>query len=86
MKSLNVKVINATGLHTRPGSAFVKLAKTFDSTVSVAKDDVYCDGKSLVKLLKMGIAEGDEIIITCEGPDEETAAQELHNFIASLQE
>jgi phosphocarrier protein HPr len=86
MKSLNVTVVNPTGLHTRPGSAFVKLAKIFESTVTVAKDEMHCDGKSLVKLLKMGIAEGAEISITCEGADEEKAVQTLHDFISNLQE
>lgn len=85
MKSLTVKVINPTGLHTRPGSAFVKLAETFESTVTVAKGEIHCDGKSLIKLLKMGIAESDEVTITCQGVDEAIAVQELHDFIAQLQ-
>ena len=39
MKEAVITVKNPTGLHTRPGTEFVQLAKSFESDVSVIKGE-----------------------------------------------
>ncbi|MBN2628207.1 MAG: HPr family phosphocarrier protein [Spirochaetales bacterium] len=86
MISREIEIVNETGLHTRPGNQFVKLAKTFESEITVRKGDREFSGKSLLKLMKIGISLGDRILITCSGEDEETALDELCRFVAALTE
>jgi len=86
MQQIELSITNPTGLHTRPGTAFVRLAKTFTCDVTIQKKDKTANAKSLVKLLQIGISQGDSVIITCEGSDETAAAEQLAQFIRELQE
>lgn len=86
MVSKKVEITNPTGLHTRPGNQFVKLAKQFESDITVAKGDKSFSAKSLMKLMKIGISQGDQIEIQCEGADEEKALEALSDFLAKLEE
>jgi len=81
-----IEIKNPTGLHTRPGTKFVRLAKTFPCDITVVKEGKEANAKSLVKLLKIGISQGDVIELTADGEDEERAAEELESFIKNLDE
>jgi phosphotransferase system HPr (HPr) family protein len=78
-------ITNASGLHTRPGNDFVKLAKQFSCSIAVSKDGKRVDGKSLLKLMKINVIQGDTISISCDGPDEEKALESLGAYLASLE-
>lgn len=86
MTSATVKVTNATGLHTRPGTQFVQLAKTFTADITLKKGDKDANAKSIVKVLKIGISQGDEICIEANGEDEEKAVAALVEFVKNLTE
>ena len=81
-----VEIINPTGLHTRPGNQFVKLAKEFEADITVTKGDKSFNAKSLMKLMKIGISQGDQIELRCDGADEEQALSKLREFLANLTE
>ena len=55
MLNATIEVTNPTGLHTRPGNQFVKLAKQFEAEITVCKGDKCFSAKSLLKLMKIGI-------------------------------
>ncbi len=86
MKEAVITVKNPTGLHTRPGTEFVQLAKTFESDITVKKGDKDGNAKSIVKVLKIGISCGDEITITASGSDEDKAIEALTSYIENLSE
>ncbi len=86
MKEITITVKNPTGLHTRPGTEFVQLAKTFESDIAVKKGDKEGNAKSIVKVLKIGISCGDEITLSASGPDEEKATDALVEYIQNLTE
>ena len=76
-----MKVTNEEGLHTRPANAFVKEVKAWESEVTLAKNGVEVPGKSLLKIMKLGIVTGDTVTLTCDGPDEEKAFDALAALI-----
>ena len=86
MKEAVITVKNPTGLHTRPGTEFVQLAKTFDSDIIVKKGEKEANAKSIVKLLKIGISCGDEITVSASGSDEDKAIASLISYIENLSE
>lgn len=86
MPATEVEIRNPTGLHTRPATAFVRLAKTFPCAVTVRKGEKSADAKSLVKLLLIGVSQGDRIELACEGPDEAEALAALTRFLDGLEE
>jgi phosphotransferase system HPr (HPr) family protein len=79
-------ITNDSGLHTRPGNDFVKMAKEFSCSVTVSKGDKTADGKSLLKLMKVNVIKGDTIVIRCDGSDEAAALNSLGTYLGSLTE
>jgi phosphotransferase system HPr (HPr) family protein len=86
MVSRDFVITNASGLHTRPGNDFVKTAKQFSCSITVSKGTKSADGKSLLKLMKVNVIQGDTISISCDGSDELTALESLGTYLASLKE
>lgn len=88
MYSAEVQIVNQTGLHARPASEFVALAGKFQSAIQVRRadeDDCY-NGKSVVMLLALGLAQGETAIISANGEDERDAVEALAALIANLEE
>ena len=80
------RLTNPSGLHTRPGNDFVKTAKQYSCDITLTKGDKSADGKSLLKLMKLDIVQGDTINICCSGSDEAEALSVLGGYITSLKE
>jgi len=76
-----VIVPNTLGIHARPATQFVKIASKFKSDVTVIKDGVEADGKSIMSLLILTATKGSKIIIRCNGPDEKKALEELVKLV-----
>jgi phosphocarrier protein len=77
-------VINATGLHARPGSDFVHEAAKFGSKVTIRRLDEEGDpvnAKSIAFVLSLGIGKGVGVELAAEGPDEKEAVDSLAAFI-----
>ncbi len=72
-----IELKNATGLHARPASLFVKEASAFDSEIKVVKDGKEYNGKSIMGILSMGAGKGDRITIEASGSDENEALEAL---------
>lgn len=72
-----VTVINDIGLHARPASLFLREAIKYSSDVVLIKDDREFNGKSIISILAMSAKKGTEIIVRCEGEDEEEALSNL---------
>jgi len=72
---------NLSGLHARPASEFVALAKTFESKVTVKRLDyenaLETNAKSIIKILAQGISVNTPIEISADGPDEQEAVEKL---------
>ncbi len=81
MKEANVILINATGLHARPASMFVKEASSYACDVTVEKDGTEYNAKSIMGILSMGAMKGDEIIVRANGEGEEAAVKALAALI-----
>ncbi len=83
----NVQIKNASGLHARPASELVALAKGFESQVLIrnAADPaaVAVNAKSIVRLLSAGLNAGANIEISAEGSDEQAAVNQLVALIKS---
>ncbi len=76
-------VINATGLHARPATELVTIAKRYQAKVRVRNGMQVADGKSLVSLLQLGAGKGTSIRVSAEGVDVEEALQALKAGIES---
>jgi phosphotransferase system HPr (HPr) family protein len=64
-----IVVTNPQGLHMRPQSLFVQLARQYPGTIAVSKGTVRADGKSQLDLMMLAAEQGAELLVEVEGPD-----------------
>lgn len=83
MKSREVVITNACGLHARPATFFIQKANCYRSSIWVEKGDRRVNAKSLLGVLSLGIAQGMTITLIADGADEETALEGLSAVINS---
>jgi len=76
-----VTVNHPEGLHARPASDFVEAALKFESRIEVRLDDKTANAKSILSLLKLGIEQGQRVVLRAEGPDAEAALSELRRIL-----
>ena len=84
MVTKQVEFINKTGLHARPASDFVMLAKKYESKITICKEGGEpVNAKSVVRLLAEGIGKGTKAELAAEGVDEAEAIEALAALVAS---
>ena len=83
MKTRDVVITNASGLHARPATFFIQKANSFKCTILVEKDDRKVNAKSLLGVLSLGIAQGMTITLIADGQDEEAALNGLVSLVDS---
>jgi phosphocarrier protein len=83
MASEKVIVCNRKGLHARASSKFVNAVAhlTDGQEVTVAKKDNVVAGDSIMGLLMLGAAKGDEITITVKGENADAALAKLVGLV-----
>lgn len=79
-------VQNPSGLHARPATAFVQKATSFPCNVNVIKGGKKVNGKSIMGLMTLAIAQGDQVTLEVDGEKEETALQELGSILEQVHE
>ncbi len=69
------------GLHARPATQFVKLAKSFASDIEIRCNGRGASAKSAVKLMLLGVKENDEATLRADGDDAADALSALSTFL-----
>lgn len=69
------------GLHARPATRFVKLAKGFESDVELVKDGKAVSAKSSVKLMLLAVKENQEVTVRANGADAIEALEALIGYL-----
>lgn len=83
MKELTLVIQNETGLHARPAKALVKLAKGFESSISVRYGEQEVNAKSMIGILKLGVRKAESITVLIDGADEDVAAAEIETAVST---
>ncbi|WP_431216356.1 HPr family phosphocarrier protein [Puia sp. P3] len=58
------------GMHARPATALVRLARQFQSTISMKKGAKEVKMNSLLNVLSMGVKGGEVVTVSLDGTDE----------------
>ncbi len=77
-------VLNRLGIHGRIAAKFTQVASEFESHVFVERADdssKKANAKSVVFLLALCLAQGDEILISADGIDEEQAVEAMCGYL-----
>ncbi len=83
MYSKETIVKNATGIHARPASLFVKRSKDFASDIKITNMNSGKEAsvKSMIAVMTLQLTKETPIKITAEGEDEIIAVDTLIQFI-----
>lgn len=79
-------VRNEHGLHARPGTMLVNTIKQFSSEITVANLDGTgkpANGRSLMKVVALGVKKGHRLRFTAQGADAEQALKAIGDAIAA---
>lgn len=83
MVTKQIVVTLTNGLHSRTAQSFVQRALSFQSEIKVVRHSRIVDGKSLLGLLSLGVANGNVVTVKAEGSDEKEAVAILTSFLKS---
>lgn len=83
MPERTVQIVNRNGLHARPAAEIVKLAAKFKSDVTVARDDLEVNGKSIMGVMMLAAECGSTLTLRAEGPDADQVLDALSMLIAN---
>ena len=83
MPERTVQIVNQNGIHARPAAEIVKLAAKFQSDITIVRDDLDVNGKSIMGVMMLAAEHGSSIILRAEGPDANEALDALSELVAS---
>ena len=81
MQQFTTIINDPLGIHARPAGLLAKAAKAFpDTTITIAKDGGSAKATQLMKLMSLGIKQGDRVTVTAEGASEAEAIAAIKQF------
>jgi phosphocarrier protein len=83
MVERTVQILNKNGLHARPAAEVVKLAAKFASEITLARDDLEVNGKSIMGVMMLAAECGASVRLRADGADAEQAVDALATLIAN---
>jgi phosphocarrier protein len=83
MSERSVQIVNKNGLHARPAAEIVKTAARFASDVTIVRDDLEVNGKSIMGVMMLAAEFGSTITLRASGPDQDAAVEALADLVSS---
>ncbi|MGB5105740.1 MAG: HPr family phosphocarrier protein [Candidatus Zixiibacteriota bacterium] len=83
MIAKTVKISNKLGLHARPSAKVVQTATKFKSEITLEKEGIEVNSKSIMGVMMLAAEMGAEITITATGEDEEEAVKAMCEVVTS---
>ena len=81
MKQFDYTINDPIGIHARPAGMLVKEAKTFaDAVITVTKNGTTVKAAQLMKLMSLGVKQGDVVTVAADGANEDAAIAALKAF------
>jgi phosphocarrier protein HPr len=78
-----IRITNKLGLHARPAAMLVRTAGQFESDVTIAKDDMEVNAKSIMGVMMLAAEKGSTLTIRAEGRDQEKAVKAIVALVES---
>ena len=83
MAERSVQIVNKHGLHARPAAEMVKVASKFKADITISRDDLEVNGKSIMGVMMLAAEYGAIITLKATGPDADEALDALSTLVAS---
>ena len=83
MAERSVQIVNKHGLHARPAAEVVKAASKFKCDITISRDDLEVNGKSIMGVMMLAAEYGATITLKANGADADEALDALSALVAS---
>ncbi|HJP84448.1 MAG TPA: HPr family phosphocarrier protein [Gemmatimonadaceae bacterium] len=83
MPEREVKIVNKLGIHARPAAEIVKTAAKFHSNITIIRDDLEVNAKSIMGVMMLAAEFGATIVLRAIGEDADAALDMLAGVIAN---
>ena len=81
MVERSLKIQNRLGLHARAAALFVQTASKYASNITIEKEGVEVNGKSIMGIMMLAAAKGSDVVIRADGRDEKDAVDGMSRLI-----
>ena len=82
MPEREARIVNKLGIHARPAAEIVKTAGKFKSSITIVRDDLEVNAKSIMGVMMLAAEFGSTILLRAIGEDAEAALDALATCIA----
>lgn len=76
-----VTIANKNGLHARPAAEIVKAAAKYKADITLVRDDLEVNGKSIMGVMMLAAEYGSTLLLRAHGPDAEDAVGAIAKLI-----
>ncbi len=83
MTERTVTIANRNGLHARPAAEIVKVAAKFKSDITLVRDELEVNGKSIMGVMMLAAEFGSTLLLRASGPDADAAVGAIATLIES---
>ena len=80
MKIKELLIENKLGLHARAAAQIVKSASAYSSKITLIKDGLEVDGKSIMGIMMLAAAKGSTLTMHANGEDEDRAMEGMEKL------
>lgn len=82
MVSKSMVVALPDGLGGRPVAELVQVASRYDSSIHIEADTKRVNAKSIMGMMTLGLVNGNSIVVTADGKDEEQAIAGIEKYVS----
>ncbi len=82
MKTKAIQIRLEGGLSARPVALMVQEASKYDSRIYVESEGKRVNVKSIMGMMTLGLDNGENLVVTAEGEDEELAVENIEKFLS----
>ena len=83
MPEREARILNKLGIHARPAAEIVKTAARFKSSITIVRDDLEVNAKSIMGVMMLAAEFGSTIVVRAAGEDADAALDALCAVIAN---
>jgi phosphocarrier protein len=83
MVERSVQVTNKNGIHARPAAEIVKIAAKYKSQITLGRDDLEVNGKSIMGVMMLAAECGSVVLLRADGPDADEAVVAIEGLITN---
>ena len=73
----------SSGLEARPIAMLVQVESQYESKIYVESESKRVNAKSIMGMMTLGLAAGEELVISAEGNDEQQAISDIEKYLRS---